>query len=286
LALTGRGRAAQSDGWRAAFDRAGSEEINVTWATIGRLPRVLGIEPKSRGERSPALEGPVGEAHRSHRAGWLRAAVLGADDGIVATASLMIGVAASSASSGAILVAGLAGLAAGALSMAAGEYVSVSSQRDAEDADVAIEIEEHQRSPERELAELADLYVARGLDPHLAGLVARELTEHGALDAHLRDEFGFTPHGRARPVQAAVVSAVSFAVGATPPIVGMVLAPQALRIPVIALVALALLGSLGVAGAHAGGASRTRGALRVCIGGGMAMAITALIGLAVGGVTG
>ena len=225
-----------------------------------------------------------GESHRSQRAGWLRAAVLGADDGIVATASLMIGVAASSAPAGAVLVAGIAGLVAGALSMAAGEYVSVSSQRDAENADVALEITEHNRDPAYELAELTALYVARGVEPGLAAQVAAQMSARDAVAAHLRDEFGFTTHGRARPGQAAVVSAASFALGAAMPIIAALLAPSAMRVPAIAAIALVVLALLGTAGAHAGGANRARGALRVVIGGGLAMGATALIGRAIGGV--
>jgi vacuolar iron transporter family protein len=224
-----------------------------------------------------------GEAHRSQRSGWLRAAVLGADDGIVATASLMIGVAASTASSGEVLVAGLAGLVAGALSMAAGEYVSVSSQRDAENADIALEINEHARDPAYELAELTALYVDRGVQPELAAQVAQELSARDAVGAHLRDEFGFTAHGRARPGQAAVVSAASFAVGAAMPILAAVIAPSAAKILSIAIVALLVLALLGTAGARAGGGNRARGALRVLVGGGLAMGATALIGRAIGG---
>jgi vacuolar iron transporter family protein len=222
-------------------------------------------------------------AHRSRRAGWLRAAVLGADDGIVATASLMIGVAATSAPVRLVLLAGIAGLVAGALSMAAGEFVSVSSQRDAENADVALEIKEHTRDPAYELAELTALYVDRGLRPTLAAHVAEELSARDALGAHLRDEFGFTVHGRARPAQAAMVSAASFALGAAMPIIAAEVASSGARILVIAAVALVMLALLGTAGAHAGGANRIRGALRVVIGGGLAMLATALIGRAIGG---
>jgi vacuolar iron transporter family protein len=223
------------------------------------------------------------DAHRSRRAGWLRAAVLGADDGIVATASLMIGVAATSAPVRLVLLAGIAGLVAGALSMAAGEYVSVSSQRDAENADIALEIKEHTRDPVYELAELTALYVDRGLQPSLAARVAQQLSARDALGAHLRDEFGFTVHGRARPAQAAMVSAASFALGAAMPIIGALVASPAARILVIAAVALVMLAVLGTAGAHAGGADRVRGALRVVVGGGLAMLATALIGRAIGG---
>jgi vacuolar iron transporter family protein len=218
------------------------------------------------------------ELHRSGRAGWLRAAVLGADDGIVSTASLMIGVAAAAGSANAILVAGLAGLVAGAMSMAAGEYVSVSSQRDAERADTERESRELVRSPSQELEELTELYIRRGLEPVLARTVAERLTDADALDAHLREELGIWGGGTARPVQAAVVSAMSFAVGAALPVLAAVLASSAVRIPVIALTALVFLATLGLVGARIGGASLGRGALRVMVGGAAAMAVTALIG--------
>ncbi len=247
----------------------------VTASTVDALPGTRSVNTATQ-------EGPE-EIHRSQRAGWLRAAVLGADDGIVATASLMIGVAATSAPVGLVLVAGLAGLVAGALSMAAGEYVSVSSQRDAENADVALEIKEHNRDPVYELAELTALYVGRGLEPGLASQVAEQLSARDAVGAHLRDEFGFTTHGRARPTQAAMVSAASFALGAAMPIMGALLAPSAARILIIAAVALVVLALLGTAGAHAGGANRGRAAIRVVMGGGLAMGATALIGKAIGG---
>jgi VIT1/CCC1 family predicted Fe2+/Mn2+ transporter len=246
--------------------------------------REAGIRAPREAVKTAAIDPGRDEAHRSQRAGWLRAAVLGADDGIVATASLMIGVAASSAPAGQVLVAGLAGLVAGALSMAAGEYVSVSSQRDAENADVALEISEHHRDPAYELAELTSLYVGRGVDPGLAAQVAEQLSARDAVGAHLRDEFGFTPHGRARPGQAGMVSAASFALGAAMPIISALLAPSAERILVIAAAALAVLALLGTAGAHARGAKRARGALRVVLGGGLAMGATALIGKVIGGV--
>ncbi len=218
------------------------------------------------------------ERHRSGRAGWLRAAVLGADDGIVSTASLMIGVAAAAASANAIIVAGLAGLMAGAMSMAAGEYVSVSSQRDAERADTERESLELALAPGRELAELTELYVRRGLQPALARTVAEQLTDADALDAHLREELGILGGGTARPVQAAVVSAMSFAIGAALPVVAAVLAPDSSRVQLIAFTALVFLATLGLVGARIGGASVGRGALRVLMGGAAAMAVTALIG--------
>ena len=222
------------------------------------------------------------ELHRSGRAGWLRAAVLGADDGIVSTASLVIGVAAAAASRGAVLLAGLAGLVAGATSMAAGEYVSVSTQRDAERADIRRERRELAADPEFERAELTEVYVRRGLDRELAATVAERLMAVDPLGSHVRDELGLQPGALARPLQAAVVSASSFAVGAALPLALIVLAPMGARIPVTALAALVLLALLGVVGARLGGAAAGRAALRVTAGGGLAMALTALIGQLVG----
>jgi vacuolar iron transporter family protein len=220
----------------------------------------------------------VREAHRSGRAGWLRAAVLGADDGVVSTASLMIGVAASSASKTAVLVAGVAGLVAGAMSMAAGEFVSVSSQRDAEEADIQLEQRELMADPKGEVRELEQIYRKRGLDAELAMKVAEQLTARDQLGAHLRDELGLVEESRARPLQAAVVSAASFACLGIIPIVALLFAPASLRIATVGTVALASLALLGALGGHLGGASMPRAALRVTIGGGVAMAVTALIG--------
>jgi len=222
------------------------------------------------------------ETHRSGRAGWLRAAVLGSNDAIVSTASLMIGVAASSASTPAILTAGVAGLCAGAMSMAAGEYVSVSSQRDAEVADIARETRELATSPEAELDELTGIYVARGLDPKLAREVAVQLTEHDKLGAHLRDELGIAEATMARPFQAAWISALSFAVFAMLPIIGLLIAPTSLRSVSIAGVTLISLAVLGGIGGRLGGAPVVRASLRVTIGGALAMAITAGIGRLLG----
>ncbi len=222
------------------------------------------------------------ELHRSGRAGWLRAAVLGADDGIVSTASLVIGVAAAAASRNAVLLAGLAGLVAGATSMAAGEYVSVSSQRDAERADISRERRELAADPAFEQAELTEIYVRRGLDRELAATVTGRLMAVDPLGSHVRDELGLQPGGLARPLQAAAVSAVSFAVGATLPLGLIVLAPLGARILVTALAALVLLALLGVVGARLGGAPVGRAALRVTVGGGLAMGLTALIGQLVG----
>jgi VIT1/CCC1 family predicted Fe2+/Mn2+ transporter len=222
------------------------------------------------------------EGHRSDRAGWLRAAVLGSDDAIVSTASLMIGVAASSASKSAILVAGIAGLVAGAMSMAAGEYVSVSSQRDAELADIEREKHELEGQPHAELDELARIYVARGLSKELALEVAKELSARDRLGAHLRDELGIDDSSRARPLQAAWVSALSFALFALLPIVALIVAPTILRIPAIAVVSLVSLAALGALGGHLGGARRIRAALRVSVGGALAMGMTAAIGRILG----
>lgn len=218
------------------------------------------------------------EKHRSGRANWLRAAVLGSNDAIVSTASVMMGVAASNASRDAILIAGVAGLVAGAMSMAAGEYVSVSSQRDAEHADIAIEKEELARSPEAELHELATIYVHRGLDKQLAMQVAKQLSEHDGLGAHLRDELGITDERRARPLQAAWISAVSFAFFALVPVLALLVAPASLRMLTIAGVTLVSLASLGALGGYLGGASVLRASLRVTLGGALAMAVTAGVG--------
>ena len=222
------------------------------------------------------------EMHRSDRAGWLRAAVLGSDDAIVSTASLMIGVAASSASTTQILVAGVAGLVAGAMSMAVGEYVSVSSQRDAELADMDRERHELASEPQAELAELAGIYARRGLDPELAMKVAEQLTAHDDLAAHMRDELGIEPAAMARPFQAAWISAASFASFALVPIAALWVAPATWRIPTIGVISLASLAALGAFGGHLGGASRVRAALRVTFGGALAMAVTATIGRLLG----
>ena len=223
-----------------------------------------------------------GELHRSGRSGWLRAAVLGANDAIVSTASLMIGVSASDASKRAILIAGVAGLVAGAMSMAAGEFVSVSSQRDAERADIEIEKRELERKPQDELAELTAIYVQRGLDPELARRVAQQLSARDRLGAHVRDELGIDPHALSQPFQAAWTSAVSFAIFATLPIGALLVAPDALKIPCIAGFSLLSLTLLGALGARLGGAPVGRAALRVCIGGCLAMAASAAIGRLLG----
>jgi VIT1/CCC1 family predicted Fe2+/Mn2+ transporter len=218
------------------------------------------------------------ETHRSGRAGWLRAAVLGSDDAVVSISSLMIGVAASSAPKEAILLAGVAGLVAGAMSMAVGEYVSVSSQRDAEQADVERETRELERRPQDELNELALIYVKRGLEKELAMKVAQQLSTRDRLGAHLRDELGIDQASLARPIQAAWISAASFASFAVVPIVALLVAPAASRIPAIAGLSLVSLAALGAFGGHLGGAPLGRAAWRVTIGGALAMAVTAAIG--------
>ncbi len=226
----------------------------------------------------------VTEAHLSGRSNWLRAAVLGANDGIVSTASLVLGVAASGASSAAIATAGIAGLVAGALSMAAGEYVSVSSQRDAEEADIQLERRELASDPEGEQRELARLYEQRGLDAELARRVAEELTMGDALAAHMRDELGIEDDRRAQPLQAAWASALSFSAGAALPLVAIVLVPAGARSAVTAFVTLLALGGLGGLGAQLGGAPLRPATLRVLLWGAAAMAVTAGIGTLVGGV--
>lgn len=219
------------------------------------------------------------ETHRGHRAAWLRAAVLGADDGIVSTASLMLGVAAAHASRSAILTAGLAGLAAGAMAMAAGEYVSVASQRDSELADLAREQKELASTPALELDELTDIYVERGVEPGLARQVAQQLSAHDALASHARDELGLSAERAARPLQAAVASAAAFAAGALLPVLTLIVAPRSIRIPLIVMVAVVGLAVLGWAGAAAGGARWRRATYRVIAGGSLAMAITMAVGL-------
>ena len=224
------------------------------------------------------------EVHRTHRIGWLRAAVLGANDGIVSTASLIIGVAASGASRSEVLVAGMAGLVAGAMSMAAGEYVSVSSQADTEAADIERERTELRDEPERELDELASMYEGRGLDADLARQVAERLMAHDALGTHARDELGISDTMAARPVQAAFTSAATFAAGAALPLLAAALATGAVQIAIVAITALVFLAALGAVGAEAGGAPVVAAAVRVTFWGALAMAVTALIGTAFGAV--
>ncbi|WP_455376604.1 VIT1/CCC1 transporter family protein [Kaarinaea lacus] len=218
------------------------------------------------------------EAHKSHRVGWLRAAVLGANDGIVSTASLIIGVAAANTTKENILLAGVAGLVAGAMSMAAGEYVSVSSQSDTENADLALEKESLEKNEEFEKIELAEIYEGRGVEPGLARQVAEQLMAHDALGAHARDEIGIIESASARPVQAAFSSAGTFTVGAALPLAVTWISPLAQIIPLVALSSLVFLGLLGGIAAHAGGASRIKGAIRVTFWGALAMILTAAVG--------
>mgnify|MGYP003860345703 CR=1 FL=1 len=224
------------------------------------------------------------EMHRTSRVGWLRAAVLGANDGIVSTASLLVGVAAASVSSEYLLTVGTAGLVAGAMSMAAGEYVSVSSQADTEAADLDREREELLSEPESEHLELAMIYQSRGLTPELASQVAHQLTEHDALGAHARDELGISAITNARPVQAALTSAATFAVGAALPLLSALVAPAAHIPAVVAATSILFLGALGAIAARAGGAPVARAAVRVVFWGALAMAVTAFVGKAFGAV--
>ncbi len=232
--------------------------------------------------KKPIIQTNKTEAHRSGRVGWLRAAVLGSDDAIVSTASLMIGVAASSASTGAILVAGVAGLVAGAMSMAVGEFVSVSSQRDAERADIKVEKRELASRPQAELRELAMIYMKRGIQKGLAMKVARQLSAHDRLGAHMLDELGIKKKSLSRPMQAAWISAASFATFAMIPIVGLLVSPVKVHIPVIAALSLVSLAVLGALGGHLGGAPLGRATLRVFLGGALAMTVTAVIGRILG----
>ena len=218
------------------------------------------------------------ERHRSARIGWLRAAVLGANDGVVSTASLILGVAAAHAARNYVLIAGVSGLAAGAMSMAAGEYVSVHSQADTEQADIERERKELRTDDAGERKELTAIYVGRGLDPALASQVANQLMAHDALGAHVRDELGISQISRARPLQAAVTSATSFAVGAAFPLIITLWAPQRQLIVWVAGVSLVFLAFLGALAARAGGASVGIGALRVTFWGAIAMAVTTGVG--------
>ncbi len=233
------------------------------------------------------LSQPVAEeGHPGARMGWLRAAVLGADDGIVTVSAIALGVSAAAAGQGGVVTAAVAALVAGALSMAAGEYVSVSSQRDSERASMAREQQELVDDPAGEHSELAAIYEARGLPPDLARTVAEQLMQHDALGAHVRDELGFSEELAARPLQAALVSALSFFLGALIPllaiVVAPVLAPRRATDPIVVAVSLVSLAALGGAGARAGGAPPMRAALRVIVGGGIAMAVTIAIGRVLG----
>lgn len=226
------------------------------------------------------------ESHLVSRIGWLRAAVLGANDGIVSTASLIVGVAAASAATTDVLIAGVAGLVAGAMSMAAGEYVSVSSQSDTEQADLARERAELAGQPEFEREELTRIYIARGVEAALARQVADQLMAKDALGAHARDELGISEVTAARPVQAALTSAATFAVGAAMPLVMVLLMPRPLLVAGVSIASLAFLALLGAIGAQAGGANVARAALRVTSWGALAMALTAAIGAIFGTVVG
>lgn len=225
------------------------------------------------------------EHHRTARVGWLRAAVLGANDGIVSTAALVVGVAAAGTDSRTILLSGLAGLLAGALSMAAGEYVSVHTQVDAEDADLKQEKAELRDEPEAELRELTNIYVNRGLDHSLARQVAEQLTARDALGAHARDELGITEEQAPRPFQAAFSSAASFTVGAALPLAVVLLFPVAKLVPAISIASLVILALLGAVAARVGGANVLKGALRVTFWGALALAVTASMGTLFGTVT-
>lgn len=219
-----------------------------------------------------------GENHFVDRIGWLRAAVLGANDGIISTASLIVGVAAAAATQSDVLIAGVAGLVAGAMSMAAGEYVSVSSQSDTERADLARERKELSESPAFELDELADIYVKRGVDQAVARQVAQQLMAKDALTAHARDELGISEITTARPVQAALTSAATFSVGAAMPLLMVVVSPVNALVPIVSVASLAFLAVLGAIGARTGGSNVLRATLRVTFWGALAMALTAGIG--------
>jgi vacuolar iron transporter family protein len=222
------------------------------------------------------------ERHFVNRIGWLRAAVLGANDGILSTASLVVGVAAASATQNAVLIAGVAGLVAGAMSMAAGEYVSVSSQSDSEQADLARERKELSENPGFELDELAEIYVKRGVDRDLARQVARQLMAKDSLGAHAHDELGISEITTARPVQAALTSALSFSLGAAMPVLIVVVSPSSALVPLVSAASLGFLAVLGAIGARVGGAHILRGTARVTFWGALAMALTAGIGKLLG----
>jgi VIT1/CCC1 family predicted Fe2+/Mn2+ transporter len=255
----------------------------LTRRGIGRLACSHDDQPyivPRRFSRSTEFKMPIRnkERHRTERIGWLRAAVLGANDGILSTSSLVLGVAAAHANHGSVLVAGVAGLVAGAMSMAAGEYVSVHSQADTEQAELERERKELKTDDKGEHRELAAIYVARGLDPSLAKQVAWQLMAHDALGAHARDELGISETLRARPIQAALASAGSFAVGAAMPLVVTVVAPAASVIPLVSGTSLLFLALLGGLAARVGGAGVWAGALRVTFWGALAMAVTAGVG--------
>ena len=218
------------------------------------------------------------ERHFVERVGWLRAAVLGANDGIISTASLIVGVAAAAANQNAVLIAGVAGLVAGAMAMAAGEYVSVSSQSDTERADLTRERKELSENPTFELDELTEIYVKRGVDQALARQVAQQLMAKDALTAHARDELGISEITTARPVQAALTSAVTFSTGAAMPLLMVIVSPASLLVPIVSAASLGFLALLGAVGGRAGGANVLRATIRVTFWGALAMALTAGIG--------
>jgi VIT1/CCC1 family predicted Fe2+/Mn2+ transporter len=222
------------------------------------------------------------ESHLVSRIGWLRAAVLGANDGIVSTASLIVGVAAAATTPSSVLIAGVAGLVAGAMSMAAGEYVSVSSQSDTEEADLGRERKELSENPVFELDELAQIYVKRGVDQALARQVAQQLMKKDALGAHAHDELGISAINTTRPVQAALTSATTFSAGAAMPLLMVVVAPATMLVPIVSAASLGFLALLGAIGAQAGGANVLRATIRVTFWGALAMALTAGIGAIVG----
>jgi len=228
------------------------------------------------------LTHPHRERHTSHRVGWLRASVLGANDGIVSTGSLLLGIAAANATTSVMVTTGIAALAAGSLSMAVGEYVSVSSQRDSEEADIAKERHELEKFPEHELDELTGIYMGKGLSQPLAREVAIELSKGDQLAVHMSEELGLTEGNLAQPLQAATASAVSFALGALVPLLTILITPVSARVPVTAFVALGALGALGAVGARIGGAAVGRATVRMLIGGAGAMALTTAIGRIVG----
>jgi VIT1/CCC1 family predicted Fe2+/Mn2+ transporter len=229
-----------------------------------------------------AVSAHVAEHHKSHRAGWLRAAVLGANDGILSVAGLVIGVAAANASRSALVTAGLAGLVAGAMSMAVGEYISVSSQRDAEEADLKIEAEAIAEDRTAELRELGKIYEGRGVEPGLARLVAEQLMAHDAVGAHARDELGISEVTLARPLQASLTSFAAFTVGAIVPVLAVTLPPKNIRVGLTAAVTIVALLGLGALGAQIGGAPRGRAALRVATLSALSLILTYAIGRVVG----
>lgn len=226
----------------------------------------------------PRFESAHKELHFINRSGWLRAAVLGANDGVVSVSSLIVGVAAADPSPAAILIAGFAGLAAGGMSMAAGEYVSVSSQSDIEQADITRERQALRDTPDAELRELTSIFVSRGLSPETAFLVAKEMSANDALQAHVREELGLSDVHSARPLQAALASGLTFSVAAAVPVAAAVLAPRGQVVAVVVIVTLVTLAALGALGAYAGGARMLRATLRVLFWGAAAMAITAGVG--------